>query len=187
MKILAYPLLVLAAAAPAQAQQAGAALPATHPLSPFAFLVGEWTGESITTTPLKPDATPERSTAKTSCELILGNAYLRCHSRFFDSGGAETWQLEQMFRKGKADPGIQARMLEAGYAGDWILYFNWDEAQRAFVATSDTEVRGQKVVERYTIVPADDRNSFLFREQTRLAPPGSPWQEVWRWTWTRRP
>ena len=121
---------------------------------------------------------------RTNCDLILDNAYLRCRSRFFD-GRNETWQLEQMFRKGRTDPGIQARMLEGGYAGDWVIYFRWDEARGAWIAEQDTEVRGRKVVERYTLTPAADRNSFLFTEETRLAAPGSPWQEVWRWTATR--
>jgi hypothetical protein len=116
--------------------------------------------------------------------MTLGNAYLRCYTRFFDKG-RETWQLEHLFRKGRADPGNQARQLEGGDAGDWVYYCQWDPARKALVGEYETEVQGRKVVERYILTPAPDGNSFVQTQELRLAAPGSPWQEVWRWTATR--
>ena len=138
------------------------------------------------TPPFRPQAPLEYQTTRTDCALILGNAYLRCHTRFF-TGGRETWQLDHLFRKGRNDPGIQARLLEGGYAGDWVYYLQWDAAKQAMVAEYGTEIRGQKVVERYTLTPAADRNSLVQIEEVRLAVPGSPWQQTRRWTWIRQP
>jgi hypothetical protein len=175
--------LFVVAAAPAPAQPAAATLEAAHPLSPVAFLVGKWTGESRWTSAFDNASEIERT--QSECALILGNAYLRCHTIFY-SGDRERWQLDHIFRKGRKDPGIQARLLQSGYAGDWIYYLNPDASGQVLVAEYETETHGHQVIERYTMKPAADRNSFTQTEEVRLAAPGSPWRQTRIWTWARQ-
>ena len=153
-----------------------------HPLAPIAFLAGEWNGESLSTRPWSNQASI-RQTTRTNCELILGNVYLRCDTRFLGEDG-KSWQLEQQFRKGRKDAGIQARLLEEGWAGDWIYYLTWDDKRRAFVAEHDSEVDGSPVVERTIIAPSADRKVIVHTEEVRMAS-GGDWLQTRRWTWKR--
>ncbi len=157
----------------------------SHPLTPLAFLVGEWTGESVRT-PFAGQDTPVRHHgSNTSCKLILGNAYLRCASRLRDQEGSEH-ELEHFFRKGSADPSIQVRILEDGWAGDWVYYYTWNESRGAFVAEHQGTIAGQPVIERTTLIPAPDGATLTIIEEGRLANAPDAWQPLQRWTWTRR-
>lgn len=162
-----------------------AAVAADNPLTPIGFLAGEWTGESIYTPALRQETAEVRQATRTRCAFILGNAYLRCNTRFLSADGS-SWHLEHQFRRGRGDPGIQARLLEEGYAGDWLYHMTWDATRQAFVADYPTEIEGRKVVERYILTPGADRNSLVQTEEVRLEPPGSPWYRTRVWTWTRQ-
>jgi glucose/arabinose dehydrogenase len=155
-----------------------------HPLAPLAFLAGTWSGQSQIL-PRPGSGTAGRTeTSLTGCSFILGNAYLRCLTRFTDAAGKRR-QLEIQFRKGKADPAIQVRLLEQGWAGDWVFFARWDDAAQGLVGEYDEVVDGRKVVERIAITPVPDRRSFSLVEQVRPRDRKSDWREAWRWTLTK--
>ena len=162
------------------------AVAADSPLTPIAYLVGDWTGDSVYTPPFEAAPRPAKERSTIGCSSKLKATYIRCSIRFYRKRDGRLRSVEHNIHRAAVGSGFDVLLLDSSWSGQPRYTLRWDDSEQAWIGYLPSDHNGAPATERIMDKPSADRSTILHTESIRLnATPDAPWTETFRWTWRR--